>query len=155
MKALIERLNYDPETGEITWKVKTRNGHMKPGDIAGAPVRPDGYYEIQVDGVKYLAHRVALLLATGEMPGEVDHINRDRSDNRLCNLRAVTRDQNMRNKSRYSNGNTPLNGVQTVGDKFCAVIGGSKNRQHLGTYMQIWDAICARMSANYKHGYKT
>lgn len=91
-------LAYDPATGAITWRVA--RGKMAPGDIAGTADR-FGYRHIRVDGVRFLAHRLALLIVTGSMPeGDVDHINGDPRDNRLINLRAVSRMVNQQNQRR-------------------------------------------------------
>lgn len=80
-----ELLDYDPATGDFTWKVsraKARMGH-KAGFVYGK-----GYIAISIDGRVYYAHRLAWLHATGEWPvGVIDHINHDKRDNRFANLR--------------------------------------------------------------------
>jgi hypothetical protein len=75
---------------------------MKAGSTAGS-VKRNGYVAIKIDGVLYKAHRLAWYLGTGVWPApeiEIDHINRVKGDNRLCNLRLVTRIGNQANTER-------------------------------------------------------
>jgi len=85
-------LSYDPKTGVFL---------RKYGRGATAPagfVMPNGYRVIRVNYHKFLAHRLAWFISYKEWPSrEIDHINRDRDDNRLVNLRDVSRKQNSEN----------------------------------------------------------
>ena len=97
---LINALSYDPDTGEFFWKIKPSKNIAK-GSKAGG-VDKLGYVRLQYTykGVarKMYLHRLAWRIYYGEWPDLViDHINRDRSDNRLCNLRVVTVRDNVRN----------------------------------------------------------
>lgn len=96
-----ELLSYDPETGILTWKVDRMVGMYrnvvgaKAGDEAGGVCKTHGYRFIKVNGRKYRSHRLAWLLHYGEWPEhQIDHINGDRADNRIENLRSVTNQQN-------------------------------------------------------------
>lgn len=94
---------YDPETGVITWA----KAGKKAGTIAGHANKTIGYRTLWADGRAYLAHRVAWLLTHGEWPaGEIDHRNGNRSDNRLSNLRCVTKQVNCQNLRRAPSHNT-------------------------------------------------
>lgn len=89
--------HYDPETGVFTRRRAVgRHGRHKKGTIAKA-ANSRGYTVIRVDGVLHGAHRLAWLYHHGEWPNVIDHINGDRSDNRICNLRNVTQTENMQN----------------------------------------------------------
>ena len=102
-------LNYEPTTGVFTWKV--RSGRAVPGMVAGTP-HNRGYWQINVLGKVYLAHRLAWFVARGEWPvGDIDHINGDKQDNRIANLRTATRSQNMANKGANRNNTSGYKGV--------------------------------------------
>ena len=80
--------SYDAATGTFS----------RGGRTIGKPAK-NGYVYIRFDGHSRLAHRVAWFLSHGRWPtADLDHINGDRSDNRLCNLREATRSQNLANR---------------------------------------------------------
>ena len=94
---LVRKLfNYDPETGVFTWKSKTKPA-TQIGAIVGY-VTKSGYRALGFNKKTYLAHRIAWLYFYGEFPKhQIDHINRNRDDNSICNLRDVTPSQNSQN----------------------------------------------------------
>lgn len=97
-----ELLHYDPATGEFSWRAPRRG--VRPGKTGN--VRPDGYVRIGIDGVAYLAHRLAWLYVTGEWPAvEVDHIDGNPNNNKFANLRDVPADTNMQNMRKATRGN--------------------------------------------------
>ena len=114
-------LAYNSETGELRWLVG--GSGKRAGDIAGTP-HNKGYWAIEVAGFGYLAHRLAWLLVHGVWPaGQIDHINGDRRDNRLANLREVTNAQNAQNKRKARSDNVSgLMGVRRMGGKWQARI---------------------------------
>lgn len=72
----------------------------------------DGYLILKIKGKKYRAHRVVYALINGRFPnGEIDHINRNRLDNRIENLREVTRKENIKNTTKKINKDTGVIGV--------------------------------------------
>jgi hypothetical protein len=93
---LKEVLSYDAETGVFVWIAQTAS-RIKIGTVAGT-LSEFGYRRIKIDGVKYMAHRLAWLWHTGAFPeDQLDHINGVPGDDMLANLRAATRSQNQGN----------------------------------------------------------
>ncbi len=93
---LLSLLAYECETGVFVWKVSRGNG-LKVGDAAGRIGQ--GYRLVRVDGRGYLAHRLAWFYVHGAWPdGEIDHINGDKLDNRIANLRDIRHRGNAENK---------------------------------------------------------
>ena len=109
---LRSRLDYDPETGEFTW-LPTGNPRIDTrlaGKVAGTP--RNGYVVIEVGDDKHYAHRFAWLYMTGEWPAnQIDHIDRNRSNNRFANLRPATSLQNKWNTSRQARSTSGTKGV--------------------------------------------
>ena len=143
-----ELLDYNPETGELRWKVLTSN-RAKIGDVAGCSNTPDGYRRIGVDGKMYLAHRLAWLHTHGHFPDILDHVNCVRSDNRLTNLRPATIYQNNMNRPRNSNNSSGIKGVSfhKPSGKWRADIMVHGKNYHLGTFKTIEEATAARQGA--------
>jgi hypothetical protein len=99
LETLRELLNYDPTSGALYWRV-SRSNRVKPGGLISKASPSTGYIRVTVDKKCLAAHRVAWALATGKWPeGVVDHINGVRTDNRIANLRDVTRADNVLNRS--------------------------------------------------------
>lgn len=146
---LRELLHYDPETGVFTWRVNTSN--VKAGAIANS-VHTNGYIRFGVDGAKRYAHRLAWLYVHGEMPAhQIDHINGNRRDNRITNLRDVTRGVNMENqrRARSNNMSSGLLGVSwnKAACKWSASIMVARRNLYLGLYSEKGDAYAAYLKA--------
>ncbi len=96
VEELWELFNYDSSTGVFIRKISTNTRH-KIGSVAGS-IGDSGYVSIKINGVVYKAHRLAWLYEYAEWPSaQIDHINRIRHDNRICNLRDVTQRVNCSN----------------------------------------------------------
>jgi len=119
---LCEALSYDQETGMFRW-VSCSARNVKNGDAAGT-IDSKGYRTIRVDYVVHKAHRLAWLYVYGELPsGVIDHINGDRGDNRIANLRDATHAINCQNVRKANKNNTSgLLGAQKARTKWNAVI---------------------------------
>jgi hypothetical protein len=109
MDEAAKRLHYDPLTGIFTWLVKP-SAKVRAGDVAGK-VRRDGYRVIKIEGQYWYAHRLAWFLAYGHISDQLDHINGDRDDNRLANLREANASQNTINQKRRSDNLSGFKGV--------------------------------------------
>lgn len=146
-------LRYDPETGKLFWKVP--RGRMPSGVVAGR-LSNKGYIQIGIDNKRYSAHRLAWLLFYGVWPKQlIDHINLNRSDNRISNLREATNSENQHNRT-YQRGNTSgFKGVtRRKGDgKWIAYIGLKGVRHHIGCFNSAIEAHKAYVkAAKEKHG---
>lgn len=170
LRALV---SYDPASGTLmrlrrpielfAGKWRVRNCTRWNNTYADKPItvkHHGGYVILNIKhagkAISLLGHRVALALHCGEWPeGEVDHINGDRSDNRLCNLRIVRRLDNNRNKRLQANNTTGFSGISWDGSrgKWVAEIGGRGNRRFLGRFTSFDDAIAARKIAQAALGY--
>lgn len=94
---LLSVLHYDPETGAFYWK-ETRAQRIA-GSVAGAVDKVTGYRIVTIDKTPHLAHRLAWFYIHGTWPlSQVDHINREKLDNRIDNLREVTISKNQLNR---------------------------------------------------------
>ena len=145
---LRELLHYEPETGIFTWKVSTSNS-VKVGDVAGSPDGL-GYLRITVWSRRYQAHRLAWFYVYGEWPKlDIDHINRNTSDNRIANLRDISHKQNMQNASKRSDNTSGCPGVswKKQYSKWQVHIKHNQKQIHLGYYSIIEEAIAARKAA--------
>lgn len=138
---LRELLDYNPETGVFSWRV--RRGPSAPaGAVAGriSKAKRDaggGYRWVGVDGKEYLAHRLAWLYMRGEMPPcEIDHRNTLRADNRFDNLRLCDDTQNMANRKIQANNTTGFKGVSLnkATGKFVASIQRCGQYKYLGLF---------------------
>ncbi len=114
MKITAERLRelliYDPDTGAFTRRMMLI-GRCPVGSIAGSKNRL-GYQQLILDHQSYLAHRIAWLYMYGRWPqGELDHVNGNRSDNRLSNIREATRGNNRANSGVGKNNKSGLKGA--------------------------------------------
>lgn len=141
-----ELLDYNPDTGRFIWRANVSIG-TRVGSAAGT-LRGDGYVTIRLHGSGYRAHRLAWLLTYGEWPKyDIDHINRIRNDNRICNLRQVTRSQNNQNASIYKNNTLGIRGVRVAGACIYAEITTRGRKKYLGNFPTIDSAASAYAAA--------
>ena len=128
---LRELLSYNPETGDIRWRVR-RNGSRGVGLVAGSHSK-DGYIRIEIENRSFLAHRIAWALHHGRWPAAyLDHIDSKRDNNAIHNLREATATENRR--YRASRNSTGFRGVSRSGKRFLASITVDGRTIRLGTY---------------------
>jgi len=147
---LRELLHYDPETGLFTRLVATKGPKGAIGAVAGCLDRK-GHRYIRVDGTSYAAHRLAWLYAYGEWPRDmIDHVNGEKDDNRLFNLRDVDMCINMQNR-RHSNNRLGLLGVSAHKNRFRALIEVDGKSMRLGNFATPQLAHAAYVAAKRVH----
>lgn len=146
------KYDYDPTTGDF--RRRTAWGKQMVGDIAGC-ISPQGYRYLTFKGRATPAHRLAWLWVYGEWPvADVDHINRDRMDNRIENLRSVSRSVNCHNIAvRSSSGEKGVT-AGSRGRGWEARIMVDRKHIYLGFYKTKEEAAAARKGAEYALGLK-
>lgn len=140
-KRLKELFHYNSYTGVFT-RIKSTSSRAIKGDIAGT-TNSHGYLRFCVDGVVYLSHRLAWLYVYGEFPeGIMDHINGDRNDNRIANLRIVSLRQNALNRKIQSTNTSGIKGVSWCKEmkKWRAVIMHEGKHIHVGYFVEKTEA---------------
>lgn len=155
---LRECFSYDAETGVLRWRVrpdwhhKTGQGRAwnvrVAGSVAGT-LSPFGYRLVCLDHHSFAVHRIVLAM-NGDDPGElpVDHVNGDRSDNRLSNLRVSSVRGNASNTVLHRRGRgLPVGVSATRGGRFVASIGDAGVSFHLGTFDSVVAARAAYLGA--------
>jgi len=146
---LKKHLHYDPKTGIFTRKISRAS--VKYGDTAGC-LSGSGYLYIGVCGHYFRAHRLAWLYTYGYLPeNDIDHINKIKTDNRIENLREVSRACNRFNIGNQKNSSTGVKGVHytNIGGYYywLAHIRINNKLRNLGYYKDFDEAVCARLAA--------
>lgn len=130
-------LRYEPDTGHFYWIAPcSRFSMVKPGQRAGS-LHSRGYIVLKVYGRSYRAHRLAWFYVHGEWPHpEIDHINRNKIDNRIANLRVTDHLGNMQNKGLYRSNSSGYTGVSwhKQRGKWVAQIQVAKRNHHIGFF---------------------
>lgn len=171
-EVLRELLSYDAETGKLQWRHRSDKwftptdgrtaahaasnwNAIWAGKHALESVHIAGYRCGTLLSGRVLAHRVIWALVHGAAPQEIDHLNGDRADNRLVNLRPVTHASNMKNTKRRSDNTSGVVGVfwKRLERKWAASIGVDGREFHLGVFPTIEEATAVRRAAEAAHGY--
>jgi len=131
---------------------RVTRGSSVAGSVAGC-LNSWGYLQVCTKGKTYKAHRLVWLIEKGVWPDELDHINGLRTDNRIENLREVTRKENLRNQKTRCTNSSGVMGVGKEGGRWRARIRIDGRSIHLGYFERLEDAAKARKDADEKYGY--
>lgn len=151
-EAVKTSFEYNPETGQLLWK-KARSHRV--GKEAGH-IAPTGYRTISWRGRSWPAHRLAWIWVHGRRPdGAIDHINGDRSDNRISNLRAVRNGDNNRNCAIGRDNTSGVMGVRwhRLRHKWHVQIRVNYRSIHVGYFDDMDQAVAARKAAERRYGF--
>ena len=152
-------LRYDPDTGKLFWKERPegqrRWNTRYAGKEAFTALTSEGYRAGVIYRRKYNAHRVIWALHYGAWPTkEIDHVDRDRANNRISNLRDVSHAENMRNQPLRADNTTGHTGViLTKSGKYQVQIRAGGVDLRLGHFVRLEDAIAARRAAEAEHNF--
>jgi hypothetical protein len=148
-----ELFDYDPFTGILRNKI-TRNARAMTGKEAGS-INHYGYRETRIDSKLYRVHRVIWLWAFGKFPDKVDHIEGNRTDNRLHMLRDASALESTKNRCIPCTNSSGHIGVYwaSTHNKWIANIGVNNKTIYLGIFKNKSDAVQARKEANIKYGF--
>jgi len=146
-------LDYNPETGIFIWRDRAEltpcNRARIVGKIAGC-ISNTGYIQIKINNIPYQAHRLAWLIVFGKWPNkELDHINTNRIDNRIVNLREADDGNQAFNQTKRKTNTSGYKGVTWSKklNKWHAQISINYKKKHLGHYDNILDAAKAYENA--------
>jgi hypothetical protein len=144
---LREVLEYNPITGLFYWK-ESRGGNAVKGSRAGCLSTQSGYWDIKVGGSSYRAHRLAWQYVYGVVPSMLDHIDRNRQNNSITNLREASRSENTLNSSTRSDNTSGEKGIsQNKHLSWIANLGYKGTNMYLGSFPTKELAILAREEA--------
>lgn len=144
-KILKHYLLYDCCTGFFTW-LKPCGGGMRKGSQAGS-VNSSGYSQIQIEGKRYVSHKLAWLYVTGEYPEcEIDHVDGNKLNNVFTNLRKCSRSENLLNTKIMKTNKTGVKGVclNKNSGRWHAYAKNKGVQVNLGTFENFEDAVAAR-----------
>jgi hypothetical protein len=144
---ILEAFSY--EDGALISLYKTSKYSV--GDVVGHARPGDGYIRIKFAQKVYFVHRLIWEMHNGAIPEnhEIDHINGETGDNRIENLRLVTRKENAKNLSLASRNRTGVSGVAFMNNHYRVTIGG----EYLGFYETFEEAVHIRREAEKRLGY--
>jgi len=171
-EVLRQLLDYNPETGALVWQprqidtFKAGNRQIAAwkmwnkrfaGKAACEPEHGNGYLRGSIFGKRFYAHRIIWKWVYGNDPVNIDHINGNRSDNRIFNLRSVSKSENAKNSAISKRNKSGHIGVcfNKQDKRWEAYLGDGKNRVRLGKFAEKSEAIAARALASLKFGYHT
>jgi len=150
---LDEIFTYDGKSGKLFWKIR-KSIRNTVGQEVGK-LSDTGYKVVSIDYCRYRVHRIIWFMNYGKWPNEIDHINHNRTDNRLENLRDVGRKINGKNQSLSKNNKSGYSGVywSKREQKWKVEIKVDFKKICLGTFKNLKDAVTVRKQAEIDYGF--
>ena len=146
--------------GNLVRRIAVRGPSGQVGRVVGAFLgdtsRPGkGYMATKISGKHYCIHKLIWLWHYGEMPDQLDHINRNSLDNRIENLRVASKSENMMNRKTFKNSASGCRGVSWHKhlEKWAVYVDVNKKRKHLGYFgdLELADLVATEARDLY-HG---
>lgn len=156
---LMKILDVNIHSGEIRWRAREGSpgndiwNRKYAGKIAGGS-NSQGYWVVNISGTHHRAHHIVWTISKGSWPVlDIDHIDGDRSNNSISNLREVSRSENLRNRGVTEHSRLGLVGVARSGNQWDARIGDDGKSVRLGRFSCFGQALAARHLAEKELGY--
>lgn len=132
-----------------------RSSKARKGEMAGWIDEESGYQKLRLGGVKYMAHRLVWKMVHGVEPEVIDHIDGNRLNNRVENLRSVCHSENNKNKTKGVNNTSGMTGVSWHKriNKWAANIKINGKMKHLGYFDDFKQAVRIRQHEQEKLGF--
>lgn len=145
---------YEVVDGKLINKQNIKGNIKKVGEEAGYFDERCGYRKVRVSGKMYYTHRIIYLMHHGYMPeSSLDHIDRNKTNNKIENLREVSVQCNARNIDTPVNNKTGVKGIYLKADKYGACIRVNKKKIYLGTFDNLDLAVLSRWNAEVEYGF--
>lgn len=145
---------FDYDNGNLYWK-EYKKGRRK--DLLAGTINNRGYVKITINGKQLYAHRIVWIMHNGDIERgmEIDHINHNKEDNRIENLRLVSRSENAKNLSKASNNKTGFTDVffSCKRNKYFTSVKVDNNHIFGGWHNSIESAISSRNEILAKYGF--
>jgi hypothetical protein len=146
VERLRQQLDYDKVTGIFRWKDGRSNTTV--GEVAGGGT-PGRYWRVCLDGKRYYGHRLAWFYVYGDWPEQIDHVDLNRQNNAISNLRLATNSQNQWNRTKDKKNTSGFKGVRkhNCNDCYSARITIKKHSIHIGCFKTAEEAHQAYINA--------
>lgn len=141
---------FEYKDGQLFRKVSRRS--YKSGDLVGN-IEASGYVRTTLNGKRYSIHRIVYLMQHGYMPKEIDHINGNKSDNRIENLREVSRSENNVNRGSFKQNKSGYKNVSwhKLESKWQVQLKINKKAKHFGYFddLELADLVATEARDKY------
>lgn len=143
---------FEYKDGRLYWKV-TVNSKVPKGMLAGCLNHHLNRVYIRINNTAYLRSRIVFLMHYGWLPDQIDHIDGDRSNDAIENLRAATKSQNQHNKRLQRNNSSGVKNVRRRANKWAVELKVNGERKYFGRYDDLDLAeLVATEARNLYHG---